>query len=74
MLGKHLFEPVESLCPEFANLADPGFDLIEAVIAEPVYPSLGIGPGGDDAGISQHFEVLRHGRAAHFKFVCEFTE
>jgi hypothetical protein len=67
------FEHVEALAPQRAVGRQPVVDFAQWVEPQPVYATLGIHAGLDEAGLTQHAQVLRDGRLAHRQQLDELS-
>jgi hypothetical protein len=67
------FESIHVSGPEPAERSQPGIDLLKWFRFQPVETALSVHPGFHETGLSQHSQVLGHGRLRHVKLTLDLS-
>jgi len=67
------FESIDVSGPEAAELGQPCIHLLKWFRFEPVEAALGVYCGFDEAGVSQHAQVLGHCGLRHTKLLLDLA-
>ena len=67
-------ERVDVSGPEPAKRRQPGLHLLKWLRFQPVETTLGVHRGFDETGLSQHAQVLRHGRLRHSQPTLDLSD
>ena len=67
------FERIHVSGPEPAEWSQPGIDLLKGFRFQPVETALCVHRGFYETGLSQHAQVLRHGRLRHTKLTLDLS-
>ena len=67
------FESIQVSGPEPAELSQPGIHLLKWFRHQPVETVLCVHRGFHETGISQHAQVLGHGRLRHAKLTLDLS-
>ena len=70
---KVAFESIYVSRPEPAELSQPGIHLLKWFGFQPVETALCVHRGFHETGISQHAQVLGHGRLGHTKLALDLS-
>jgi len=67
------FESIHVSGPEPAERGQPGIHLLKWFRLQPVETALCVHRGFHETGVSQHSQVLRHGRLRHAKLTLDLS-
>jgi hypothetical protein len=67
------FESIQVSRPEAAELRQPAIQLLKWFRFQPVETALRVHRGFHEASLSQHAQVLRHGRLRHTKLTLDLS-
>src|ERR1700722_8828903 len=71
---KVAFESIHVSGPESAELRQPGIQLLKGFGFKPVETALCVHRGFNESGVSQHSQVLGHGRLRHTKLTLDVAD
>ena len=67
------FERINVSGPEPAERIQPGIEFLKWLRSQPVEPPLRVHGGFHESGLSQHSQVLGHGRLRHTKLTLDLS-
>jgi hypothetical protein len=68
------FESIYVSGPEPAERSQPGIHLLKRLRLQPVQAALCVDRGFHETGLSQHSQVLGHGRLRHTKLTLDLAD